>query len=145
MGLVRDNVELLQDASPPFDLDEFLAGQQSPVFFGSGINNFGVQEILQALIDWAPPPQPRDGGKRTVQPAEPAFSVRWVQIDNARFEFVRMAEDGSEELFELSDLDFQLRDFAPNRPFRMDGSVTIGKTATMQFELSGPAPADYEG
>lgn len=81
----------------------------------------------------------------TTAPAEPAFSVRWVQIDNARFEFVRMAEDGSEELFELSNLDFQLRDFAPNRPFRMDGSVTIGKTSTLQFELSGPAPADYGG
>ncbi|NCA81831.1 MAG: hypothetical protein EOM72_03710 [Opitutae bacterium] len=81
----------------------------------------------------------------TTPPAAPAFSIRWVQIDNARFEFVRVAEDGSEEIFELSDLDFQLRDFAPNRPFRMDGSVTIGKTSALQFELSGPAPADYEG
>ena len=52
----------------PFDLAEFLAGRQTPVFFGSGINNFGVQEILQALIDWAPPPQPRDGGARVVAP-----------------------------------------------------------------------------
>ncbi len=40
------------------------------MFFGSGINNFGVQEILQALVEWAPPPQPRDGGARIVQPAE---------------------------------------------------------------------------
>ena len=47
---------------------------QTPVFFGSAINNFGVQEILQALIDWAPPPQPRDGGARVVHPPEPAFS-----------------------------------------------------------------------
>ena len=81
----------------------------------------------------------------TMAPAAPAFSVRWVQIDNARFEFVRVAEDGSEETFELSNLNFQLHDFAPNRPFRMDGSVTIGKTSAFQFELSGPAPADYEG
>ena len=50
-------------------MEEFLAGRQTPVFFGSAINNFGVQEILQALIDWAPPPQPRDGGARVVQPA----------------------------------------------------------------------------
>ncbi len=64
----------LRDASHPFDLEAFLAGRQSPVFFGSGINNFGVQEILQALIDWAPPPQPRDGGMRLVHPAEPAFT-----------------------------------------------------------------------
>ncbi len=74
MAAVRHDVELIRAASHPFDLVEFLAGRQTPVFFGSGINNFGVQEILQALIDWAPPPQPRDGGGRIVEPAEPAFS-----------------------------------------------------------------------
>jgi peptide chain release factor 3 len=63
VGQLRDDVELIQGASHPFSLDAFLAGRQTPVFFGSGINNFGVQEILQALIDWAPPPQPRDGGE----------------------------------------------------------------------------------
>ena len=73
-GALRHDVELLRSASYPFDMDEFLAGRQTPVFFGSGINNFGVQEILQALIDWAPPPQPRDGGARVVHPPEPAFS-----------------------------------------------------------------------
>jgi peptide chain release factor 3 len=71
---LRRDVELIRDASTPFDLPEFLAGRQSPVFFGSGINNFGVQEILRALVEWAPPPQPRDGGSRTVNPAEPPFS-----------------------------------------------------------------------
>ena len=71
---LRADVELLSGASVPFDLERFLAGTQTPVFFGSGINNFGVQEILQALIEWAPPPQPRDAGVRKVDPAEPAFS-----------------------------------------------------------------------
>ncbi len=71
---LREDAELLQGASTPFDLKDFLAGRQSPVFFGSGINNFGVQEILQALIDWAPPPQPRDTNAREVQPAEAAFT-----------------------------------------------------------------------
>ena len=74
VGKLRDDVELIRSASTPFDLVDFLAGLQSPVFFGSGINNFGVQEILQALLDWAPPPQQRDGGPRLVQPAEAAFS-----------------------------------------------------------------------
>jgi peptide chain release factor 3 len=74
MAAVRHDIELIRTASHPFDMDEFLAGRQTPVFFGSGINNFGVQEILTALIDWAPPPQPRDGGGRIVHPAEPAFS-----------------------------------------------------------------------
>ncbi len=71
---LRADVGLIRDASTPFDQAQFLAGQQSPVFFGSGINNFGVQEVLQALVDWAPPPQPRDGGVRLVAPNEPAFS-----------------------------------------------------------------------
>jgi peptide chain release factor 3 len=71
---LRHDIDLIRGASSPFDLDEFLAGRQTPVFFGSGINNFGVQEILQALVDWAPPPQPRDGGERVVHPAEGKFT-----------------------------------------------------------------------
>jgi peptide chain release factor 3 len=71
---LRHDIDLIRGASSPFDLDEFLAGRQTPVFFGSGINNFGVQEILQALVDWAPPPQPRDGGVRIVHPAERSFT-----------------------------------------------------------------------
>ena len=74
MAAVRHDVELIRSASHPFDMEEFLHGRQTPVFFGSAINNFGVQEILTALIDWAPPPQPRDGGGRIVHPAEPPFS-----------------------------------------------------------------------
>ena len=74
MPALRHDVDLIRSASTPFALDEFLAGRQTPVFFGSGINNFGVQEILQALIDWAPPPQPRDGGSRMVQPGEAPFT-----------------------------------------------------------------------
>jgi peptide chain release factor 3 len=74
MKAVRHDVELIRGAAPPFDLEEFLAGRQTPVFFGSGINNFGVQEILQALVEWAPQPQPRDGGTRMVEPVEPPFT-----------------------------------------------------------------------
>ncbi len=74
MHELRSEVDLLRSASTPFYLDRFLAGKQTPVFFGSGINNFGVQEILQALVDWAPPPQARDGGSRVVQPVEAPFS-----------------------------------------------------------------------
>jgi len=74
MPALRHDVDLVRSASTPFSLDEFLAGRQTPVFFGSGINNFGVQEILQALIDWAPPPQPRDGGSRMVRPDESPFT-----------------------------------------------------------------------
>ena len=46
-------------ASPAFDREAFLAGKQTPVFFGSGVNNFGVMEVLDALVDLAPSPGPR--------------------------------------------------------------------------------------
>jgi peptide chain release factor 3 len=74
VATLRHDVELLDSASPPFQLARFLAGRQTPVFFGSAINNFGVQEILQALVDWAPPPQSRNGGARVVEPAEAPFT-----------------------------------------------------------------------
>ena len=74
VATLRHDVELLDSASPPFDLARFLAGRQTPVFCGSAINNFGVQEIMQALVDWAPPPQPRNGGTRVVEPAEAPFT-----------------------------------------------------------------------
>lgn len=63
---LRDEIELVQAASNEFNLDEFLAGELTPVFFGSAINNFGIQEILNSLIDWAPAPKPRDATMRMV-------------------------------------------------------------------------------
>ena len=71
---LRHDVELIRSASHPFELASFLEGRQTPVFFGSAINNFGVQEVLQALVEWAPPPQPRDATVRLVQPDEKPFS-----------------------------------------------------------------------
>jgi len=71
---LKTEVELVHGASHPFDLDAYLAGTQTPVFFGSAINNFGVREILNALIDWAPAPRERDATVRAVAPAEPRFS-----------------------------------------------------------------------
>ncbi|WP_288059712.1 peptide chain release factor 3 [Methylobacter sp.] len=74
IGPLRAEVDLVRGASEPFDHQAYLRGEQSPVFFGSAINNFGVRELLQSVIDWAPPPQPRDGGSREVGPLEPSFS-----------------------------------------------------------------------
>ena len=71
---LKMEVELVHGASHPFDLKAFLAGTQTPVFFGSAINNFGVREILNALLDWAQPPRERDATVRMVQPDEPSFS-----------------------------------------------------------------------
>ena len=54
MDNLRAEIELVQAASNEFNLEAFLAGELTPVFFGSAINNFGIQEILNSLIDWAP-------------------------------------------------------------------------------------------
>jgi peptide chain release factor 3 len=71
---LKTEVELVHGASHPFDLEAYLAGTQTPVFFGSAINNFGVREILNALLDWAPAPRPRDATVRSIEPGEKAFS-----------------------------------------------------------------------
>jgi len=71
---LREEVELLREASAPFDIELFLAGMQTPVFFGSGINNFGVQEVLQSLIGWAPEPQSRAAREREVRPDETSMT-----------------------------------------------------------------------
>ncbi|RZI90602.1 MAG: GTP-binding protein, partial [Variovorax sp.] len=54
-----ESMELATGASPTWDREAFLAGRQTPVFFGSGVNNFGVMEVLDALVDLAPSPQSR--------------------------------------------------------------------------------------
>jgi len=71
---LRDDLELLAGAGNPFDPDRYLAGQQTPVFFGSALNNFGVQELLDTFVRIAPPPQPRRTLTREVVPTEEAFS-----------------------------------------------------------------------
>lgn len=67
---LRMEVELVKGASHPFDLAAFLAGKQTPVYFGSAINNFGLQELLDAFVDYAPPPNGRNGSERFVEPTE---------------------------------------------------------------------------
>ena len=70
----QGELELLEGASPEFDREAFLAGKQTPMFFGSAINNFGVQEVLDALVDLAPAPVDRTAMQRTVHPEEKKFS-----------------------------------------------------------------------
>ncbi|MGD8498313.1 MAG: peptide chain release factor 3, partial [Chromatiales bacterium] len=71
---LREEMELVLGASHPLDLDAYLAGTQTPVFFGSAINNFGVKELLDAFVDYAPPPRPRATMQRTVRPEESPFT-----------------------------------------------------------------------
>src|SRR5690606_14194930 len=58
----------------PFDLDKYLAGEQTPVFFGSAVNNFGVQLLLDFFVEHAPSPRPRATTGREVVPSEPQLT-----------------------------------------------------------------------
>lgn len=71
---LRDEIELVKGASHEFDLDAYLAGTMTPVYFGSAINNFGIKELLDDFVRYAPGPQPRATLQRTVRPEEEPFS-----------------------------------------------------------------------
>ncbi|ABM40864.1 bacterial peptide chain release factor 3 (bRF-3) [Acidovorax sp. JS42] len=101
-----ESMELAQGASAPWDHEAFLAGKLTPVFFGSGVNNFGVMEVLDAVVDMSPPPGPRKSSlvvnkqpvEKTVLPEDEGFSgvVFKVQANmdanhRDRIAFVRVA------------------------------------------------------
>jgi len=71
---LREDVELIEGVYPAFDTDAYLRGEVAPVFFGSAVNNFGVKELLDCFIDFAPPPKPRETEERVIQPNEKDFS-----------------------------------------------------------------------
>ncbi|WP_334106329.1 peptide chain release factor 3 [Methylobacillus sp.] len=71
---LRVDVELVRGASHTFDKQAYLDGKQTPVFFGSAINNFGVQSLLDAVVDLSPAPLPRNTASRSVDPKEEKFS-----------------------------------------------------------------------
>ncbi|HSY08115.1 MAG TPA: peptide chain release factor 3 [Steroidobacteraceae bacterium] len=67
-------IALVKGATPPWDLDAYRAGRQTPVFFGSAINNFGVEELLAAFVEHAPGPLARAATVRTVDPLEKSLT-----------------------------------------------------------------------
>ena len=71
---LRENIELVTEVYPSFDPKAYLNGEQQPVFFGSALNNFGVQELLDAFIEIAPPPLAKKSEERLVKPDEKDFS-----------------------------------------------------------------------
>ncbi len=101
-----ESMELAVGASAPWNHEDFLAGKLTPVFFGSGVNNFGVMEVLDAVVDMSPPPGPRISTLqvnkqpvvKTIQPEDEGFSgvVFKVQANmdanhRDRIAFVRVA------------------------------------------------------
>ena len=134
MGQLKAEVELVHGASHPFHLESFLAGKQTPVFFGSAINNFGVREILDALLDWARAPGERDATARMVKPDETAFSgfVFKIQanMDPAhrdRIAFLRVCSGRFERGMKIKHLRL-------NRELKMSSVVTFMASSREQVE-----------
>jgi peptide chain release factor 3 len=71
---LRDELALVKGASHAFDLAAYLGGRQTPVFFGSAVNNFGVQLLLDFFVRHAPAPRARATTSRAVAPDEPALT-----------------------------------------------------------------------
>ena len=69
-----EEIELVRGASHEFDKNAFFAGQLTPVFFGTALGNFGVREMLDRFVEWAPAPQPRATQSREVDAFEQPFS-----------------------------------------------------------------------
>ena len=67
---LREDVMMISELCPKFDLQSYLSGTLTPVFFGSAINNFGVKEVLDGLLDFAPTPRPHPTVEREVNPDE---------------------------------------------------------------------------
>ncbi len=71
---VSEQIDMIDNAGADFDVDKIKAGTLTPVFFGSAMNNFGVQLLLDQFIEYAPAPTPRHAGERLVDPVRDAFS-----------------------------------------------------------------------
>ncbi|MDL2284554.1 peptide chain release factor 3 [Oxalobacter sp. OttesenSCG-928-P03] len=134
MAQLKMEVELVHGASNRFDSEAFLAGTLTPVFFGSAINNFGVREILNALLDWAQPPGERDASVRTVAPTESPFSgfVFKIQanMDPAhrdRIAFLRVCSGRFEK-------GMKLRHLRLGRDVRISSVVTFMASSREQVE-----------
>mgnify|MGYP000978490580 CR=1 FL=1 len=71
---LREDLELVSGVYPEFEVETYRSAQVAPVFFGSALNNFGVQELLNCFVEIAPSPKPTKAEERMVEPSEPKFT-----------------------------------------------------------------------
>jgi peptide chain release factor 3 len=128
-GPLYEDIALLTGAGTKFDRDRFLAGQLTPVFFGSALTNFGIEPFLNAFLQLAPPPGPRMSSQGPVQPADDKFSgfVFKIQANmdpqhRDRMAFLRIVSGRFEKdmMVYHARLDRKIRMTRPHRLFGRD-------------------------
>ncbi len=136
---LREEIELVKGASNTFSLEEYLAGKQTPVFFGSAINNFGVGELLDAFDQLAPAPQPRKAQSRDVEPEETAFSGFIFKIQanmdpahRDRVAFLRVCSGEFDKAVKV-------------RHVRLNRDIQIAKAITFQADSRKSIDTAYAG
>ncbi|MEX0702964.1 MAG: peptide chain release factor 3 [Planctomycetales bacterium] len=163
---LRDEVGLLDGAGAPFDRERFLRGEQTPVFFGSALTNFGVEPFLDAFLELAPAPGPRASDRGLVPPEHPRFAgvVFKIQANldpkhRDRIAFVRVCAGRFRREMEvlLARTGEKIRIMRSHRLFARDRETTdeafpgdvIGVVNPRQFRLGDTLcedePFQYEG
>jgi len=122
---LREEIQLVLGASNEFDAELFLSGQLTPVYFGTALGNFGVDHMLDGLIDWAPKPLPRIAKQRVVEPTEEEFSgfVFKIQANmdpkhRDRIAFMRVCSGKYEK-------DMKMRHVRINKMVKISDAVTF--------------------
>lgn len=134
-----DEIDLVRGASNEFDLDEYLAGRMTPVFFGTALGNFGVREMLDDFVLWAPSPRARETETRPIAPAEPVFSAFVFKIQanmdpnhRDRIAFLRICSGAYEK-------GKKLQHCRLNKEVRISDAVTFmaGEREQAEYAVSG--------
>ena len=136
---LREEIELVRGASHEFDHEACLAGKQTPVFFGTALGNFGIEEMLSDFVKWAPTPENRETKTRTVDATEKDFSgfVFKIQANmdpkhRDRIAFLRVCSGSYEK-------GMKLRHVRSGKDVRVSDAVTFlaGEREQVEYAVSG--------
>ena len=135
----RSEIELVRGASHTFDRDAYLQGRQTPVFFGTALGNFGVEEMLDHFVQWAPAPLARATRTRIVQPDETTFTGFIFKIQanmdpkhRDRIAFMRICSGAYEK-------GMKMRHVRQGKDMRISDAVTFiaGDREQAEYAVSG--------
>lgn len=136
---LREEIELVRGACNEFDLDAYLRGEMTPVYFGSALNNFGVNELLDGFVTYAPAPLPRPTATRDVQPQEEPLTAFVFKIQanmdpqhRDRIAFARICSGTFQKGMKLSHV-------------RINKDVKISDALTFMADERGHVEAAYPG